>query len=144
MNLDDFINTKNPDYNMCLKAVSLFKDALHYINVDKFSNDRNVLKITKTPALDLYYYAVSCHGEALRYVRNPTDKIIRAALFADGNAIRFCFEQKDDYCTIAINSSPNAIHLIRRPTEDLCKLTISIWGKSATIPEKFAYLWCES
>lgn len=149
-------------YGAQIAEVKLPLDAQVWASDDKLKTDKLILGVpTKFEDANLdWLAAVKYDGLLLRYVRNQTDEIVRAAVGQNVDAITQALMQPEDVCQYAIRCNvclfkhignpslhvsmeairkdPFNIYYVKRQTPELCMLAVStaahslVWVKEQT------------
>ncbi len=79
---------------------------------------------------ELCILSVKKNGNALRYVKNQTDKIRQIAITQNASAIEYVDKQTDELCNLAVSIDGYALKYIKKQTEKMCRIAVMQNGEA--------------
>ena len=131
------------DYGINVCSVNILDDSLVYVEDKKFKADKidiqniclisdSVLFSNKTELE--YMNIVNKNGLLLKYIKNQTKKICKAAVIQNENALQFVFTEHitEETCKIVVTQNGNALKFmpIEKKSEKICKIAVKQDGNA--------------
>jgi len=130
-------------YNALMRTVTIPQDAIVYIDNDEYVSDKLILDETiNIEDWEIWNDMTFCkeiintHSAFLKYVKNPTEELIKNTVTKDSFVIECVKNPSDEICLLALENSPYAFRYIKRPSELICMRGIHLnVNNICTIPE---------
>lgn len=97
--------------------------------LDAVKKDWNVLKNIPAPlqSYDICLAALNRNASAIKYIKNPDDRLCYAAVSKDGCTIQYISNQTPELCLTAVKQNPAALQFIKKENQrtDACLEALS-------------------
>ena len=124
-------------YGSICATVSIPEDALVYKEDTKYKANKLILhNIQPISELPLWLDAtvtkkiVQQNGNAIKYVKEPSEELRRLAVQENGLAIHYIKEPSEEVRRLAVQQNGRVIQYIKEPSEEECRLAVQQNGNA--------------